>query len=94
MGVSQGCPLSQICNYLIKYTYFHSLYIIWSYQCVKFKENSCVGTNESTPLVGYSNNEKKELNGYSYNLMLKSLPYHIMAELKSIPIMPTHLYSK
>ena len=31
------------------YVYFHSLYI-WSYQCVKFKENSCVGTNESTPL--------------------------------------------
>ena len=48
--------------------------------------------------VGYSNNEKTELNGFSYNLMLKSLPYHIMAELKSIPIMPahtrTHLYSK
>ena len=36
--------------------------------------------------------------GYSYNLTLKNIPYYIMAELKSIPLMPahprTHLYRK
>ena len=36
--------------------------------------------------------------GYSYNFILKNIPFHIMAELKSIPILPvhprTHLYRK
>ena len=47
-------------------------------------------------VCGRYNNEKNEKKGYSYNLMLKNTPYNIMAELKSIPIMPahprTHLY--
>ena len=37
-------------NKLYKYIYFHSLYT-WRYQCVKFKENPCVGMNESTPFI-------------------------------------------
>ena len=36
--------------------------------------------------------------GYSYNSILKNIPFHILAELKSIPILPvhprTHLYRK
>ena len=48
--------------------------------------------------MGYFNNEKNEKKGYSSNFMLKNTPYHIMAELKSIPRMPahprTHLYRK
>ena len=39
--------------------------------------------------------------GYSYNFILKNIPFHIMAELKSIPMTPilpvhprTHLYRK
>ena len=36
--------------------------------------------------------------GYSYNFILKNIPFHIMAELKSRPILPvhprTHLYIK
>ena len=47
-------------------------------------------------LVGYLRNRKNGKKGYSYNLMLKNIPYHIMPELKSIPIMTapprTHLY--
>ena len=35
-------------------------------------------------------NEKNEKKGYLYNLMLKNIPYHIVADLKSIPIMPAH----
>ena len=27
---------------------------MWSYQCVKFKENLCVGTNESIPFTKIS----------------------------------------
>ena len=50
--------------------------------------------NDSGELI-IIKNEKK---GYSYNLMLKNIPYHIMAELKNIPIMPapphTHLYRR
>ena len=48
-GVSQGCFLSRILNYLIKYIHFHSLYIM-SHSYAKFKENPCVGTDASTPL--------------------------------------------
>ena len=32
------------------------------------------------------------MRGYSYNLILKTMSYHIMAELKSIPIMPAFTY--
>ena len=49
-GVHQGCFLSLILNYLIQYIYFHSLYIM-SHYYAKFKENPCVGTDASTPLV-------------------------------------------
>ena len=47
-GVCQGCSLSFIINYLIRYIHFHSSNIM-SYQYAKFEENPCVGTNESTP---------------------------------------------
>ena len=49
-GVRQGCFLSLICIYLIQYIHFHNLYIM-SHYYAKFKENSCVGTYASTPLV-------------------------------------------
>ena len=34
--------------------------------------------------------EENEKKGYSYNLMLKNIPYHIIGEQKSIPIMSVH----
>ena len=43
-GVRQGCFLSLIPNYLIRYIHFHSSYIM-SYKYAKFKENPCVGTD-------------------------------------------------
>ena len=48
MGVSQGCLLSPIINYLIQYIHFHSSYVM-TYLCVKFKENTCVGTSVTPP---------------------------------------------
>ena len=72
----------------------------------KFRENGLekIGFYENLSnalivnLKGYCNNEKNEKRGYSYNLMLKIIPYHIMAELNSIPIKPayprTHIYRK
>ena len=41
--------LCHVLNYLIRSIHFHSLYIM-SYYYAKFKENSCVGTDASTPL--------------------------------------------
>ena len=52
MGVSQGCLLSPIINYLIQYIHFHSSYVM-TYLCVKFKENQCVGTSVTPPLRGF-----------------------------------------
>ena len=56
-GVRQGCFLSLILNYLIQFIHFHSSYIM-SHYYAKFKENSCVGTDASTPfnflLVGFT----------------------------------------
>ena len=49
-GVRQGCFLSLILNYLIQYIHFHSLYIM-SHYYAKFKENPCMGTDASTPLI-------------------------------------------
>ena len=50
VGVSQGCLLSPIVNYLIQYIHFRSSYMM-SYLCVKFKENPCVGTFVTPPLI-------------------------------------------
>ena len=47
-GVRQGCFLSLILNYLIRYIHFHSSYIM-SYLYAKFEESPCVGTDGSTP---------------------------------------------
>ena len=48
-GARQGCFLSLILKYLIQYIHFHSLYTM-SHYYAKFKEDSCVGTDASTPL--------------------------------------------
>ena len=48
VGVSQGCLLSPIINYLIQYIHFHSSYMM-IYFYVKFKENPCVGTFVTPP---------------------------------------------
>ena len=50
MGVSQGCLLSPIINYLIQYIHFRSSYLM-TYLCVKFKENPCVGTFVTPPFT-------------------------------------------
>ena len=52
-GVRQGSFVSFILNYLIQYIHFHSLYIM-SHYYAKFKENPCVGTDASTPLLTVS----------------------------------------
>ena len=49
-GIRQGCFLSLVLNYLFQYIHFHSLYIM-SHYYAKFKENPCVGTDASTPLI-------------------------------------------
>ena len=54
MGVSQGCLLSHIINYLIQYIHFRSSYMM-TYLCVKFKENPCVGTFVTPPFHQYIN---------------------------------------
>ena len=48
MGVSQGCLLSPIINYLIQFILFRSSYMM-TYSCAKFKENPCVGTFVTPP---------------------------------------------
>ena len=50
MGVSQGCLLSPIINYLIQYIHFRSSYMM-TYVFVKFKENPCVGTFVTPPFA-------------------------------------------
>ena len=71
-GVRQGCFLSLILNYLIRYIHFQSSYIM-SYLYAKFEENPCMGTDESTPLISF-NRCKDALNQVSCICFTASVP--------------------